>query len=279
MTEQDQELLQKIFTVLDRIEEVFLSGFGVLVCDWDKSLFYKPGTRRDLKLVPGSPILKGGAAQRAISERRRVTNKVDKAVYGETIIAIALPIFNDADEAIAAICFWETIEKQEVLRTFAAEFAEKISDLASTAEEITAQSEQMASTSKDLAGYAEQAGQKVGETNQVLGMIKSISGQTNLLGLNAAIEAARVGEAGRGFGVVAEEIRKLAASSAASIKDGEDIVKAIQRHTSGTTDKVQQMDEVISQITAAITHLAEAVQQANLMGQKLEELADNLEKI
>lgn len=107
---------------------------------------------------------------------------------------------------------------------------------------------------------------KVKETNEVLHMIKTISGQTNLLGLNAAIEAARVGEAGRGFGVVAEEIRKLASSSAESIKKGEVIIQGIQEQSIGTSKKIQQMDEVVSHIAEAITHLTEAVQQANLMG-------------
>ncbi len=232
----------------------------------------------DLKITPGKVVLKGGAVERCLRERRRVTNRVDKAIYGETLIAIAVPIFNRSNEAIAAICFWETIEKQEVLKNFAINFTDSIASLASTSEEIFAQSQQMASTSKELAGYAKEANQKVSETNQVLGMIKSISAQTNLLGLNAAIEAARVGEAGRGFSVVAEEIRKLAANSAESIKNGEQIVKVIQEQTSRTTERVRQMDEAISQITDAITQLTEAVQQANIMGQKLGDLAENLDK-
>lgn len=67
---------------------------------------------------------------------------------------------------------------------------------------------------------------------EILSVIKDIARQTNLLALNASIEAARAGDAGRGFGVVAEEIRKLAEQSDTSSKDIDEIIRVIQNRSS-----------------------------------------------
>ncbi|HST59904.1 MAG TPA: methyl-accepting chemotaxis protein, partial [Longimicrobium sp.] len=79
-----------------------------------------------------------------------------------------------------------------------------------------------------------------GAVAEFAGTINAISAQTNLLALNAAIEAARAGDAGRGFSVVAEEVRKLAESASAAATRTEAVVGEMQREIDGTVTAIEQ---------------------------------------
>ncbi len=105
------------------------------------------------------------------------------------------------------------------------------------------------------------------DISRIMAVISDIADQTNLLALNAAIEAARAGEAGRGFAVVADEVRKLAEKTMASTNDVGNAIKAIQESTAKSMGGVDQ----------AVERIGEATELAGRSGAALEDIVTTVE--
>ena len=129
--------------------------------------------------------------------------------------------------------------------------------------------ERLAKAIGDTASNMEDLATKVSDVGSVLDVIRGIAEQTNLLALNAAIEAARAGEAGRGFAVVADEVRALASRTADSTKEIEDIIGAVE---TGTEQAVTAMRDS----NTSATNTLDAGRDA---GTALEAIAVLIEKI
>ena len=112
--------------------------------------------------------------------------------------------------------------------------------------------------------------EKAGNINQVVTTITKVADQTNLLSLNAAIEAEKAGEAGRGFAVVATEIRRLADQTAVATYDIEQTVKEIQ---SAVAAGVMGMDQFSEEVRRGILEVRQVSEQLSLIIQQVQALA------
>lgn len=224
----------------------------------------------------GKPV-KGQVSLECLEQGRRVVKVIpqEKSPYGIPYVACALPI-KDGERVIGCITTAQLLDKQQKFLSVAADLASSAEELTAGMQEMAAGAQTVSTTSNDLETLSQELAKASSQTNDIVHFIKTIADQTNLLGLNAAIEAARVGDMGRGFSVVAEEVRKLATASATSVKEIAVALGTIQASVNKLADKSKMLDTIVGTQTTAVQEMAQASQTLAVLASDLSQVASTM---
>ena len=150
--------------------------------------------------------------------------------------------------------------------------ASSLEQTAQAVEEITSSMQNVSSKTSEVIQQSE-------DIKNVIGIIRDIADQTNLLALNAAIEAARAGEHGRGFAVVADEVRKLAERTQKSLGEIEANTNLLVQSINDMGESIREQTTGVTQINDAISHLESVTQENVEIANASSEISERVDKV
>lgn len=246
------------------------------VSDTTRYLCYYPTEELNFGLKPGDSIKPDSMADRVVKSGKRLSARVGAEIFGVTYIGVGIPIFDENGQVAGSLVTGTSIEIQDRTKLAADNIFVSI-------QELTTGSQSQAAASQNLAGIAQALSEEstqiitgIKNTDKVVSTIQGVANQTNILGLNAAIEAARAGKSGLGFSVVADEIRKLASGTDVSIKEITSILEETQRTVGELTKKISDISTIAEEQAATSEEIAAVIEQINSMASELHTLSESL---
>lgn len=220
----------------------------------------KIGDSFDIEKYPGLLAVKKG--------RKQITARTQKE-KGNAKFVFSPVVDEEKGTVVACVAVRTSMEMERKIEDISSILYNSIEQLSSGIEGIASNSQQLAIFIKEIANFSIQTQSKITTINSTTNDIKNISTHSNLLALNASIESARAGDAGRGFSVVAEEMSKLSNSSKIS---ADKITKSLLE----IKDAIETINQQIGKISLTSENQAAATEQIAATSDEIVGLARDL---
>jgi uncharacterized protein YukE len=272
----EHQLLDSFYEVIPYLSSLFDDDVAFALTDTEKFILVENGNQLRFHITPGDLIPAGGAIRESLNSGRVTVMDVPATVYGIPFKSYAVPIFDKGRKVIGVLTLGKSLEKRNNLVSIVNSLSAGITQIAESTKSVSNGIEQLKNMNSEISVKVNEANDSTRNTDGILDFVKDISTQTNLLGLNAAIEAARAGEAGRGFTVVAGEIRKMSASTNDSIGQIDTVLKSINASITVINSRITESNTIFNEETQEFKNIVNSISELNATAKKLEGLVEHL---
>lgn len=271
------EMLQKIIDTAGLFNDLTAEDYTTFVYDKEKLIEYIPSKKVTINIIKGKSINPGSLPDQCMRKNRKIVRMFTKEQTKDGIpyISCASPVVENG-EVIGCVIVNQNLDIYNKIVDSANVLDTSSQDLSASMQEVAAQSNVLSDTAKSLDGLSKDLLNDINRTDDIVQFIQKIAGQTNLLGLNAAIEAARVGEMGRGFGVVADEIRKLSADSSSSVEEIKKVLKDLQEKVAALSEQAHQIQVSMEEQAAVVQEVTASSTDLSLVANEMLEFSKNM---
>ncbi len=255
------DLLEAFAKITPYLYTLFNQDIFVSVTDTERIIVHQPAKTFSMGLKNGDQLKEGSVASIAMRERKTISAKMGKELYGVPFKATTEPVFDENERVIGSIVIGTSIEDISRLQEVIKQFSQAFDQVNTGIQDIAYGSQNIAKVGERLSTKVFDTRENVKKTEVIIQIIRRIADQTKLLGLNAAIEAARAGEIGRGFTVVAKEIRQLSEQSKNSAKEVKEVLDDISTAIDEINDQSQETSTISEEQSSATQEIAAATQE------------------
>jgi|GEM_PF-1113877 len=239
-----EEVLEAYSVVAPFLPDITFNELSTGITDREKFIAYYKGAHLDLGIKVGMPVRPGSPVDEAMKLKKRVIKHIPKEAIGIPYVITANPVFNNQGEVVGAIATGTATEKESLIKETSGDLSFAVEQITAAVNDLVRETEKFSAINDELLEISRQTQEEVSSSNEILEYIKDIASETKVLGINASIEAARSGNHGLGFRVVATEIQNLSASSLKSVKKIEETLKNIQKTTDTFVAKVKDFNQL-----------------------------------
>lgn len=271
-------ILKLIENLLPSLQALIPIDCMLALADCEKILKHISGkfVRANSESVSGMAIPEGDTLYQAIRSGRSVSAVIPKEIFGFEFNSISVPIRQKNGKIIGALGLGISIRNRNSLIDLAGLVDDLSSHTLVTIQQLAQSANDLSANQMSLQELANDINDQISKTGSIVDFVKSVASTSNLLALNASIEAARAGEAGRGFSVVAGEIRKMAVNSSEGLKEIETVLNSIKRQMAQIAEKINAAALISEEQAAAAESLTEAMAKLNDSSQQLNEAAHSV---
>jgi methyl-accepting chemotaxis protein len=265
------EYIESVINSIPLIRALYPFDCMIAVADKNEIVFYSPGDKVRHDDPRGKRLEKGDGLWEAVNYKQTVTSMVSAGIFGFEFKNISTPLINQNGEVVGAVGLGHSVELQEKLQETAKNIAAYSQNIIASSQELMANAGELHDQIELLRKEGDLALESIDKSDKILSVISGIASSTNLLGLNASIEASKAGITGRGFSVVADEIRKLSQNSTLSAKQIKEALLTIRNDFGDIDRMITDVDEISLQQASATQEIVKAIE-------GLSELADGVRK-